>query len=319
MKRTFYYKERNRQVKLFTDGFFGDAQNGGHWTIFDKAGNKTGVATDLDFILCPRDSSINLYSKIRQASQEYFSCHDISWWRQEEDGYFPSGHLVSSQIHCLNHLFALREDKNALLSIINHATKMEFDEVLPSLIDDESYLSFEFAYKNDDLIGENDKGARRGYMWTSIDAMIVARKGKDKWLIPIEWKYTETYEKEDKTCQKRLGRYEELIKKSDQLKMPENGKIPNSIYFQEPSYELMRQTLLCEQLKHKGLAGNFFHLNVIPKGNAELRKAVESEFMPMLTKEAKFKIIDPQALLSPLKGNDKYKDLLTYLETRYWK
>ena len=74
-----------------------------------------------------------------------------------------------------------------------------------------------------------------------------------------------------------------------------------------------------EQLISKDYAVDFFHINIIPKENTELRKAVENEFKPMLTKEAKFKIIDPQDLLSPLKGNDKYKDLLTYLETRYWK
>ena len=206
------------------------------------------------------------------------------------------------------------------MAIVNHATGIAFDEVLPSSLDnDGGYIAFEFAYKNDKLLGENDYGARRGYMWTSIDAMIVTRKGKDKWLIPIEWKYTETYEKEDKTCQKRLDRYEELIKKSDRLKMPENGKIPHSIYFQEPSYELMRQTLLVEQLIHKELANNFFHLNVIPEGNTGLRKAVEKEYILMLKDSSKFHIIDPQELLTPLYGNDKYKYLLTYLETRYWK
>jgi hypothetical protein len=50
-----------------------------------------------------------------------------------------------------------------------------------------------------------------------------------------------------------------------------------------------------------------------------LRKAVENEFMQNLTKDAKFKIIDPQELLEPLKNNDNYKDLINYLETRYWK
>lgn len=323
MKRTFYYKERDRQVKLFKERFFGDAQNGGHWTLFDEVGNKTGVATNLDFILCPRDSTINLYSKIRQVSQKYFCCHDISWWRQEEDGYCPSGHLVSSQIHCLNHLFAFRTDEKAVKLMIKKITGIQFDEVLPSFIDNDehSFISFEFALDNDKLLGENDEGWRRGTLCTSIDVLIVARKGEDKWLIPIEWKYTETYEKKDKTCQKRLDRYEELIKKSDRLKMPQNGEISHSIYFQEPSYELMRQTLLCEQLIRKDYANDFFHINVIPTKHTELRKAVETEFMPMLTKEAKskFKIIDPQDLLSPLKGNDDYKELLNYLETRYWK
>ena len=271
-------------------------------------------------ILQHQDSLKNLFAPIRSAVINYFDVYDIAWWRQHEDRYFPTGNLLSSQIHCLNHLFALRKDKDAVLAIVNHATGMVFDEVLPSSLDkDGGYIAFEFAYKNDELLGENDNGARRGYMWTSKDAMIVARKGKDKWLIPIEWKYTETYEKEDKTCRKRLERYEKRIKESDQLKMPENGRIPNSIYFQEPSYELMRQTLLCEQLQHKGLAKNFFHLNVIPKGNTALREAVEKEYIPMLKDPSKFKIIDPQDLLSPLKGNDDYKELMEYLETRYWK
>jgi hypothetical protein len=81
----------------------------------------------------------------------------------------------------------------------------------------------------------------------------------------------------------------------------------------------MRQTLLCEQIVGHGYAKNFFHINIIPTKNTELRKAVETEFMPMLTKEAKFKMLDPQDLLSPLKGNDDYKELMEYLETRYWK
>ena len=311
-------QETKRQLKCYYSRFFKEAKNSGHWNFYDDFGNFT-KRVHLNYILRPEDSLSNLFQPISWLALDYFERYDIAWWREDEDRYFPTGHLLSSQIHCLNHLFALRKDKEALLSIVNYATKMEFDEVLSSLIDNDGYLSFEFAYKNDDLIGENDKGARRGYMWTSIDAMVLARKGNETWLIPIEWKYTETYEKEDKTCQKRLDRYEELIKESDKLKMPENGRIPNSIYFQEPSYELMRQTLLCEQLQHKGLAKNFFHLNVIPKGNSGLREVVETEFKPMLTKEAKFKIIDPQALLSPLKGNDNYKDLLSYLETRYWK
>ena len=61
------------------------------------------------------------------------------------------------------------------------------------------------------------------------------------------------------------------------------------------------------------------HERNVPTNNTELRKAVETEFMPMLTKEAKFIIIDPESLLSPLKGNDDYKELMEYLETRYWK
>lgn len=314
MKTEFEKKEFIKHINLLNSNFFDDTKGGGVWW-----NTKEKLWETYPHILQHQDSLKNLFGGVRRDVLAYFKHQNIAWWREYEDRYFPNGHLLSSQIHCLNHLFALREDKDAVLAVINNATNMEFDEVLPSTLDnDGGYIAFEYAYKNDELLGENDKGARRGVFCTSIDAMIVARKGEEKWLIPIEWKYTETYEKEDKTCQKRLERYEELIKKSERLKMPENGQIPHSIYFQEPSYELMHQTLLCEQLKHNRLAKNFFHLNVIPDDNTALRENVKKEFIPMLKDKSKFRIIDPQELLSPLRDNDKYEDLITYLETRYW-
>lgn len=315
----FYYAQR----KLGSESVFGDSENFGHYNFTNEKGKiiKTG---SYKFILKPDNSKNNLFAGIRDNAHDnaldYFDKHKISWWRQKEDGYFPSGHLVSSQIHCLNHLFALRTDDKAVKVIIEKATGMKFDKVLPSIIDKDpkSFISFEFVLDNDKLLGENDEGWGRGTLCTSVDAMILAEKDGEKWLIPIEWKYTETYEREDKTNKKRIDRYADLIKSSKRLKTPEDG-IPHSVYFVEPNYELMRQTLLCEQLVAKDYAVNFFHINIIPKGNTELREAVENEFMQMLTKEAKFKIIDPQDLLSPLKGNDDYKELMEYLETRYWK
>lgn len=90
------------------------------------------------------------------------------------------------------------------------------------------------------------------------------------------------------------------------------------VYFIEPNYELMRQTILCEQIIAHGFASDFIHINVIPKENTELCKAVESEFIPMLKDKSKFRIIDPQELLAPLEGNEKYSKLLEYLRKRYW-
>ena len=319
MRREFYNEERNQQIRLFKEGFFGDAKNGGHWTLFDKKGNKISIVTDMDFILRPEDSSTNIYSEIRQSSQDYFIHHNISWWRQEEDGYCPPGHLVSSQIHCLNHLFVFRKDAKAVKMIIEEATGMQFDKVLPSLIDgdEQSYISFEFALDNDKLLGENDEGSKRGSLCTSIDVMIVAQEGENKWLIPIEWKYTETYLGTDKTNKKRIDRYANLIKTSERLRVPDDG-IAHSIYFIEPSYELMRQTLLCEQLVRKGYANDFFHINVIPMKHTELRGAVESDFMQMLKDKAKFKIIDPKDFLAPIEEKNLYHELIDYLKKRYW-
>ena len=65
-------------------------------------------------------------------------------------------------------------------------------------------------------------------------------------------------------------------------------------------------------------ADDFFHINVIPRRHYELRNAVEKEFIPMLEDKSKFKIVDPEELLSPLSGNMAYDELLKYLKERYW-
>ena len=126
----------------------GDINNKNILAIDFSGGPFLSVGDELDgyFILVPDDSKENMFAPIREDALGYFKRYDISWWRQEEDGYFPTGHLVSSQNHCLNHLFALRRDKEAVKLIIENATGMQFDEVLPSLIDEdpESYISFEF-------------------------------------------------------------------------------------------------------------------------------------------------------------------------------
>lgn len=38
----------------------------------------------------------------------------------------------------------------------------------------------------------------------------------------------------------------------------------------------------------------------------------------MLKDKSKFRIMDPQELLAPLKGNKQYSELIEYLQKRYW-
>lgn len=304
-------KEQADRLKKYQASLFDNAEDIG----YSQKNNKW-----FNYILKSQFNDRNLHKGIRQKSIEYFKKYNIAWWQCLNKSNTPTGHLVSSQIHCLNHLFALRTDKEAVKMIIENVTGMQFDEVLPSLIDNDehSYISFEFALDNDKLLGEDDKGWKRGKLCTSIDVMIIARQGKNKWLIPIEWKYTETYSETDLTNKKRIKRYAHLIENSARLKMPDNNRIEHSIYFREPYYELMRQTLLCEKLIRSGYANDFFHINIIPSEHTELRKAVETKFIPMLNNETKFKIIDPEDLLAPIKENNLYPELIDYLEKRYW-
>ena len=76
------------------------------------------------FIL--RDGMNNLYEPIREGVVKYFKDNNISWW----GGNTPSGHTLSSQIACLNHLFAIMNDKEAVLAMLN-GVRNEFMDVLP--------------------------------------------------------------------------------------------------------------------------------------------------------------------------------------------
>ena len=158
----------------------------------------------------------------------------------------------------------------------------------------------------------------RGTKCTSIDALVYAQLDDNrKILIPIEWKYTEKYDGIE-AFPSSWKRYPDLIRLVDC-----NLKDVYALYKADPYYELMRQTLLVEQIiRHKecGIeADDYFHIMVIPNEHSELRTAIEGNYIPTLKDPSKFKTIDPQDLLSPLKGNDDYKELMEYLETRYWK
>lgn len=270
----------------------------------------------------------NIYTPILDAVKKYFSENRISWW----GGKTITTHPLSSQIACLNHLFPIRSDKDAVLSIAR-TIDPDIIDVLPVEIDvpEYGYIAFEVTSSKDLL---NEKFLFRGNNCTSIDALILGkRKDGLSTLLGIEWKYTEYYANSNKAAGKpgdeRKRRYEQLIVDSQQLKAPMHGNFYQNIYYYEPFYQLMRQTLLLEQLvKHKDTeiikADDFIHLHIIPPENTNLLnktyfggKEMAETWRGCLEDENKYKIISPKDLLSPL-GGAKYSPFLHYLETRYW-
>lgn len=306
-KRTFYKNEQKRQIDYYKRSLSSIAEVGGIYQ------GKT-----LDFILKEKDCHHNLFPVITGTSDnviDYFSTYKIAWWQCENKPTIPTGHLVSSQIHCLNHLFALRKDNVAIKKIIESATGVKIYKVLPSPIDKEGFITFEFVYKNKSILDENYE--TRGTRCTSIDALVyVELINHKKLLVPIEWKYTETYDGKE-ARQESFGRYSRIKKGSNCQKW-------TSLYRADPFYELMRQTLFMERIiKTKGCgidADDYQHIVVCPKGNVEMM-ADANAFKETLTQQGKerFHIIDPQDFLSPLKGEKNYADLFEYLEDRYWK
>ena len=149
---------------------------------------------------------------------------------------------------------------------------------------------------------------------------------------PIEWKYTECYGTKDlsrdgRKGEVRLGRYSALIDASPQLKSMDNYR--GSIYYQEPFYQLMRQTLWAENIiRHRDeeilKADDYLHIHVIPTANGDLlnkqyhvsNATMKATWRNMLTDQSKYVIIDPMGLFEPIV--DSYPELSQYLEKRYW-
>ena len=319
----FKESQYERQISLMnTDVFSGDSGNG-YFMGKSRA-----------FVL--KNGMNNLYEPIRQDVLKYFADNGIAWWRGSQ----PTGHTLSSQMACLNHLFAIRHDRDAVLAILN-GIRDEFEDVLPIPCDAEpSYIAFEVVSNEDHL---NEGTSTRGANCTSVDAFIYAKHRLDHkiWLIPIEWKYTESYENQDKSSEdrvnepkgsngkgnERLSRYTDFINVSTQLKsLPEYRY---SVYYQEPFYQLMRQTLWAENILknhevEKLKADDYLHVHVIPKANHDLLnktykvsgKTMEETWRSMLSDQSKYLIVDPQDLMKPI--FNLYSELTEYLRLRYW-
>ena len=284
------------------------------------------VWTPYPHILNHKEGLKNLYKPIREQVLNYFEWNDIAWWNEYTERYFPTGNTLSSQIHCLNHLFALQGDKDAVLALVQ-AILPDITDILPSPIDvndpeicqtihlsNPSYITFEFTCNNKDYLQEtcNKRGAR----CTSVDALIYAKDNKGQHvLVPIEWKYTEHYSFEDK--------YRADAKKVETRYLPltehENTRIPiwHEDFYYDPYYELARQSLLMEQIiRNKPFdADRYEHIVVCPEDNIEMWTHAENFMGSIKGENEHFFIIDPQELLEPIQGYDALKD---YLNTRYW-
>lgn len=308
-------EQRNLQIsKLKTNLIFNKDKGFGNYFEYTKR----------PYVL--EDGKNNLSNVISNQVIQYFLENNIDWWG--DNAKYPTGHLLSSQIQCLNFLFPLRNDKEAVLELVKSFDN-EVEDILPVIGDKENqYIAFEFTYENEKLLGENDFGAKRGSLCTSVDAFIFAIKNNTRLLIPIEWKYTESYDSTNKALEYKKGitrqaRYNHLIKKSSYLKDFE--KLEESPYYYEPLYEFMRQTLLMEHMIKLGLADDILHVIVIPVDNKELLgcnynfsfDSLETIWSDCLKHPDKCRFIDTSILLKVYERNSKYNDTFKYLNERY--
>lgn len=307
--------------------------NSGNPVFEGAAAGQRFLGAERDFVL--KQAEKNLYAPIRSSAIDYFRQNKISFW----GGKSVTGHTLSSQVACINHLFAIRNDVAAVTALVKGINP---DFVRPLLIPSDTfspaYIQFESVSDGQYL---NEDGLTRGTQCTSIDALVWAEhKDGSLWLIPIEWKYTEHYGNLNKALEGaadnptgckgavRQKRYNRLIQASSQLKSHNLG-----LFYFEPFYQLMRQTLWAEQvIKHKHQetikADNFLHLHVIPEANNDLLKAqgkpykcsglcMEATWRSLLNDQSKYRIIDPKTLLQPVANARLHPQLFQYLAVRY--
>jgi len=306
--------EKKRIITLIEKGWFNN-----------DPGNGLFVDHNHKYVL--QNSDNNFFPPITRYVKDYFKYNEIHWWRGTE----PTGHTLSAQTSCLNHLFPIRIDKEAVLAILSSFSN-NFVDVVQIVTDkyEPGYISFEQVSDNDLL----DEGhPTRGSMCTSIDACIYAiHQNGSKWIIIMSWRYAESYDDIDKsfgpTGEIRRKRYDKLIYKSSQL-INDPLLDKKSCYYYDPFYSLMRQTIWAEQMisnnkKETISADNFMHIHVVPFKNKELlekiyfcsKKDMSSTWRSCIADQSRYKIITPEMLLGNI--GHKYDKLKSYLLTRYW-
>ena len=278
-----------------------------------------------DFML--ENNVLNLWEGIREDAIHYFNSKEIPFW---DSGSTPTGHLLSSQIACINHLFFLRQREDIATAILKSVdNNIKIARRLDDGDNDNGFVDFEVIGK-ENYLGE--KSHTRGANSTSVDAVMLAEypDGNRK-LFFIEWKYVESYGSNSKAKDKggptRIKIYSPHLEESD---CPIKNCNLEGLFI-EPYYQLMRQTLLADKMtKYKEFgAVDYLHLHIIPKANKELLSintasgklngnTLTETWTNLLKLPNKYKLIDPADFLGPALECPDTKSVLNYLQERYW-
>lgn len=309
---TYIEQQRKKAVEL-RDELFKDP-GGGNFKKIERA-----------FVL--KDPALNIWAGVREDAINYFKRNQIPFW---DSGDEPTGHLLSSQIACVNHLYFLRQRQDVATAVLRGIDRKVRTALVMDNGADSGYVDFEVVGSKNYL---GEKLHTRGANSTSVDAVMLAEldNGQKK-LFFIEWKYVETYGKASKaegdSGKTRIKTY------SPHLTHPDCPIKTSDIegLFTEPYYQLMRQTLLAhEMIKAQEYgASSYSHVHVIPSRNKELKDinttdgklagtCLEETWKNVLKYPERYCAIDPKDLLDPARTCLDTLAPFTYLDQRYWK
>ena len=285
--------------------------------IFEDPGGGIYRNKEREFVLS--NPKLNLWADIREDAINYFNKNKIVWWSAGNNNE-PNGHLLSSQIACINHLYPARQDED----IANYIVKQIDPSFHKACQVDNGYVEFEVIGEQNYL---NERSHQRGANSTSIDAVMIGEQHSgEKVLIGIEWKYTESYGSESKYIPARSNVYDPVL---EQDGSPIKTKGSESLYY-EPFYQLMRQTLLLWKMVENDEFNcvRFLHMHVIPLENVALRNTITSPLLDgnsmsdawknVLQDPNRYNVITPEELLSAIANLPGKSSYYNYLKRRYW-
>jgi hypothetical protein len=302
---SFLERERRRLIELRDD-------------IFGDPGMGLYAGQSREFVLM--EATANLWDGIRLDAIDYFQRNGIRWHKAEADG--PTGHMLSSQVACVNHLYLLRQRADLAVAVLRGVDP----DVVEAEIVDDGYVEFEFI-GHQPYLGE--RSFQRGAHCTSVDAFMIGRtvQGSRRAFL-IEWKYTESNTSEDKYIGARSEIYDYLVTAAAS---PFNPIDPRVLYF-EPYYQLMRQTLLAWQISEHADHGctSYRHIHVVPAQNAEFHRnvtapdfklpgaTVAEAWASVLKRPYQYIGLSPEQFMRPVTEARDARALTGYLRRRYW-
>ena len=304
-------------------------------TSISAAGRGDGIYKEKPRTFClPQDhADENLFPGIRSRAIDFFEEYRILWHQGE--GRFPSNHLCSSQVCCVNFLFPFHDKPDALRALLLPVYPT-IRRMLP--VEEKSFVTFEWIGRWNYLREKEPKsGIRtRGANCTSADACVrFEEKDGRVHTVLIEWKYTESYEPVSLSTSShgtdRTAIYAHLYERAD---CPLNKQLITNFadLFYEPFYQFMRQQFLAfamETAREDG-ADIVSVLHIAPRRN-EAFKTVTSRALQVLggnatevwgklvTRSDRFKSVHIDSLFVPLNVDDRsgLTSWKRYLDERY--
>ncbi len=271
---------------------------------------------EYDFCLPPAFADLTLLPDVRAVALALFSDLGIPW--HAGVGRWPSNHLLSSQVQCVNALAPAITEPDRLIRAFGELLGVR--KVLP--IEPDRFLTFEYIGPCD-YFGECPSGQRtRGAHCTSVDAAFrhEAVDGGVE-LVLLEWKYTEEYavRRPDPTRDAvRRRRYQSAVND------PEGPIRADVLAFEhlldEPFYQLVRQQLLAHALErdraegadrvrvvHLSPAGNLAYQSSLARAeHRALGSTVGEVWQQLLRAKDRFTAVDSALFLDPAITSAEY-------------